>query len=90
MYEDIELIIGEEKSLDVDLSISSELELVIDEGGSSPLPYYEGDYYVVPRKQEQVLETRNKSMREDVVIDAINYSEVSNPQGGKTATIGYE
>lgn len=90
MYEDLQLKIEHEIPLDVDLSIEGQLELTIDEGGGSPLPYYDGAYEVTPRKVEQVLETKNKSMREDLVVDPITYLEVSNPQGGKTATIGYE
>lgn len=89
MYEDLQLTIQPENLIDVDLQITSELELTISEGGQA-LPVYDGSYEVVPRKVEQVLETKNKSMREDVIIDPINYSEVTNPQGGKTATIGYE
>ena len=90
MYEDLQLKIEHEIPLDVDLSIEGQLELTIDEGGGSPLPYYDGSYQVVPRKIEQVLDTKNKSMRDDVTVNAINYSEVSNPQGGKTVNIGYE
>lgn len=81
MYEDLDIIIEE----------TPIINLTIEEGGGgSPLPYYDGSYSVVPRKIEQVLETKNKSMRDDVTIDPINYAEVTNPQGGKTATIGFE
>ena len=80
MYEDLDIIIEE----------TPIINLTIEEGGGSPLPYYNGSYSVVPRKIEQVLETKNKSMRDDVTIDPINYAEVTNPQGGKTATIGFE
>lgn len=81
MYEDLDIIIEE----------TPIINLTIEEGGGgSPLPYYDGEYSVVPRKIEQVLETKNKSMRDDVTIDPINYAEVTNPQGGKTATIGFE
>lgn len=68
------------------------IELTIEEGGGGGgiLPYYSGDYEVDPRKVDQVLETKNKSMRDDVVVNSINYLEVSNPQGGMTATIGFE
>ena len=89
MYNDLGLTIQSEIPIDIDLGITSEIELTISEGGTA-LPVYDGDYVVVPRKVEQVLETKNKSMRENVTINPINYLEVSNPQGGKTATIGYE
>lgn len=77
--------------LDVELSQSSQdfdVELV--GGGSGRLPYYTGAYVVDPRKVEQILETKNKSMREDVTINEIYYSETSNLGGGLTAYIGME
>ena len=52
------------------------------------LPNYEGEYNVIPRVNEQVLETKDKSMIDDVTINAIPYVEVSNVGGGYTATIG--
>lgn len=51
---------------------------------------YEGSYTVIPYTHEQTLPTKKKSMVEDLKIDAINYIEVTNPQGGKTVTIGFE
>lgn len=57
--------------------------------GGDMLPWYEGEYVVTPKVTEQTLETRNTSMREDVTIEAIPYSEVTNPSGGLTANIAY-
>lgn len=51
---------------------------------------YEGAYNVIPRKVQQTLPTKQRSMEEDLTVDAINYLEVANPQGGKTVTIGFE
>lgn len=62
---------------------------VVTEGGEQ-LPWYEGSYSVTPRKQSIILPTKNKSMRNDVEVFQIPYTEVSNPQGGKTVTIGIE
>lgn len=77
--------------LDVELSESSqEFEIELVGGGSGRLPYYTGDYEVDPRKVEQTLLTKNKSMREDVVIHPIFYQETSNISGGLTAVIGME
>lgn len=59
-------------------------------GGTKPLPYYDGDYEVTPRKQEIVLATKNKSMEKDVTVFQIPYSIVKNTQGGLTVTIGLE
>lgn len=51
---------------------------------------YSGTYNVIPRTSEQILPTKKKSMEDDLTVEAINYLEVMNPQGGKTVTIGYE
>lgn len=59
-------------------------------GGSGRLPNYLGPYTVDPRKVDQTLETKNKSMTDDVTVNAIYYSEVTNLGGGYTAYIGME
>lgn len=77
--------------LDVDIeNTSQDFEVELVGGGSGRLPYYTGEYVVDPRKVEQTLETRNKSMREDVTINPIFYAETSNISGGLTAVIGLE
>jgi len=69
----------------------SEITFEIEEGiGSGTLPPYEGAYIVTPRKVEQVLETNDKRMTDDVTVEAISYIEVGNLGGGTTATIGFE
>lgn len=78
------------QDLDLTIEESPIINLTIEEGSGGVLPYYDGSYSVVPRKTEQTLETKNKSMRDDVIIDPINYSETINPQGGNTVVIGYE
>ena len=52
------------------------------------LPYYEGDYVVIPKTVDQNLATENKSMRKDVTVKEIPVESVSNPQGGRTISIG--
>ena len=49
---------------------------------------YEGDYSVVPSITPQTLNTKYKSMEDDVEVESIPYQEVTNVSGGKTATIG--
>ena len=52
---------------------------------------YNGPYAVTPATyREQVLATKNKSMREDVTVGKIPVYEVSNTTGGLTLTIGME
>ncbi len=53
-------------------------------------PEYDGSYSVKPRIVEQTLPTKKKSMENDMTVEAINYLEVTNPEGGITVTIGYE
>lgn len=52
------------------------------------LPTYEGDCEVVPSINSKSLPTGNKFVREDVIVDPIPYSEVSNTSNGTTITIG--
>jgi hypothetical protein len=49
---------------------------------------YDGTYQVTPMVTSQTLDTSNKLMQSDVVIEKIPYAEVSNNSGGKTASIG--
>ena len=69
---------------------SQELEIEMVGGSEGRLPWYLGEYEVDPRKVEQTLETRNKSMRSDVVVHPIFYAETTNPSGGYTAYIGLD
>ena len=83
-----------ERVLNVDVEVQSEqipIEITVDAGiGGGKLPIYEGDYEVTPRKVEQILLTKNKSMSDNVTVFSIPYAEVSNIGGGLTATIGIE
>ena len=77
---------------DISLNISScVLDLVQDFSlPDGKYPFYEGDVVVTPRKVAQVLSTKEKSMAQDVQINAIYYSKVSNMSGGDTVFIGKE
>ena len=51
--------------------------------------YYDGPYEVTPMVDTtQILPTANLFLSENVNVNQIPYYEVSNPSGGKTATIG--
>lgn len=50
--------------------------------------YYEGPYLARPTVSQQILETAQLMMRNDVVIEQIPYYKVSNNKGGDTVTIG--
>ena len=90
-YRDIEFCIKDTKPLDVSLLKDERIiEITFDEGAGGRLPNYEGDYVVTPKAHvEQILETKNKSMTDDVTVLEIPYSEVTNPEGGKTVNIAY-
>lgn len=51
---------------------------------------YQGDYIVVPDVEEQVLETADKLMLDDVTIRQIPTYTVSNAAGGETFYIASE
>lgn len=57
-------------------------------GGDFTGEVYDGPYEVRPGLAEQVLDTGHKYMTQDVNVQAIPYSEVSNIANGITATIG--
>lgn len=72
------------------LSDKASLKGTISMGGSHGPPVYDGPTEVEPLFTQQVLLTANKRMEEDVTVNAIKVSYVSNPQGGTTAYIGGE
>lgn len=49
---------------------------------------YVGEHTVIPAVSEQTLDTAKKMVQEDIVVEAIPYSEVTNATNGKTVTIG--
>ena len=51
-------------------------------------PPYKGEYEVIPKFTEEVLETKNKLMKDNVVVYPIEVARVSNPSGGTTVYIG--
>lgn len=91
-YNDIVFTMGFAKPLDISINANTmSLDMDISDGSGGMLPPYEGEYVITPKPfTEQVLETKNKSMTDDVTVLEIPYSVVTNPQGGKTANIGFE
>lgn len=69
---------------------TEEIEISVESGTGGMYPYYDGEYQFVPKTTEMIIPTRQKSMKEDLTIFQIPYSEVSNPEGGSTITIGIE
>lgn len=54
----------------------------------TPLPDYEGPYYVEPRIGAQTLLTTNKTLRHNLVVDSMRYTARQNEYGGLTIYIG--
>lgn len=76
--------------IDLDITIENvtdEIELEIDSSGYIP-ETYDGPYEVTPDFNDQVLETEDLLMSDDVIVKEIPVAEVSNPAGGLTLTIG--
>lgn len=90
-YKDIEFSFGFARPLDISINTNAmTLDIGVESGGGK-LPTYDGEYVVTPKPFiEQTLETKNKSLVDDVTVLEIPYSEVTNPQGGITANIGFE
>ena len=49
---------------------------------------YEGEYSIIPKIETQTLNTANKLMQSNVIVEKIPYAEVTNSSNGKTVTIG--
>lgn len=49
---------------------------------------YDGEYSVVPGMEEQVLETEDKHLSENISVAPIPYEEIPNAAGGYTIVIG--
>lgn len=64
----------------VEVDIGIKIEEIVTRGGEA-LPWYTGDYTVVPDFNPQVLATANRSMKQDIEIEKIPMTEVSNTYG---------
>lgn len=80
-----------EDEIVVDFEVEEDIEISFDSVVNiGSLPYYNGEYEVTPSKHGSELETKEKSMRENVKVLPITYIEVPNSSGGSTVTIGIE
>ena len=58
------------------------------DAGTGDYDVYKGTYTVTQSVERQILDTSNKLLQADVLVEEIPYAEVTNNSGGKTATIG--
>lgn len=90
-----------EKPLDLEVEIDSEPIKIDAEIDDSPIEltigvgfndcsheYYHGSYLVVPKFEDQVLNTDEKLMKDNFTVKEIPVAKVHNPSGGYTVTIG--
>ena len=78
-------------------SISGKVEKPSDMSGEininpeKDMPTYNGNYIIIPKAyKEQILETKEKMMEDNVVVKKIPYYETSNVDGGETVYIAGE
>ena len=88
----LDITIGvETQHREIELSVSRRrkyMALSIEKSVTPPREY-EGPYSVTPKLYiGHTLETKGKSMRDNVSVAAIPIFDVSNPAGGRTVTIG--
>lgn len=57
-------------------------------GGSIKQESYNESYEITPSVSQQILQTKNKTMINDLTIKSIPYYEVANTSNGITVTIG--
>ena len=84
----IEVNVKEEKVINIFLEEKCEINLKIEESINNILPYYEGEYKIIPGIDEKLLETKDKSMKDDVVVLEIPRYQFDNLSNGQTVVIG--
>ena len=77
-------------SIQAEVAPGASLRATITQGPmiTSGIPNYEGPYEIRPAVQVQELQTAEKRMEFNLLVQEIPYMEVSNTSGGTTATIG--
>lgn len=72
---------------DADISIDLDMDMDIVTGGAA---IYTGAYEVTPNMSEQILETKNKIMADDVTVHQVPVYRTTNVSGGVTVYIATE
>ena len=75
-YRDLEFSIENAKPLDIDILDNDMLIEIGVSAGGGKLPTYEGPYEVDPQLYEQTLQTKNRSMTKDVIVNAYEMIQV--------------
>lgn len=82
--------ISKKQDLNGDISSKNSIEGRVNVGGviEKTPDYYEGSYEIKPTNDEQILPTKDKTMKEDLTVDPVSFIEVGNTAGGTTVIIG--
>lgn len=75
-------------SLNGDMTAKGKMSGKVKSAETKPLPEYEGEYVIDPKFEDITLETKKKSLYDDMTVKAITTLEVDNEQGGTTFIIG--
>ena len=78
----------ERKTIEANLKQKTIDANVYKASGQGSYDIYTGEYTVVPTFENQTLETENKFLTNNVSVEAIAMTRVSNPSGGITVNIG--
>lgn len=82
------MIIASKKSLKGSITTKEKISGFVNVGGMIKQESYNGSYEIIPTIEQQILQTKNKTMINDLTIKSIPYSEVTNTSNGITVTIG--
>ena len=82
------MIIESKKSIKGSITTKEKISGFVNVGGMIQQESYDGSYEVTPTIGQQILQTKNKTMVNDLTIKSIPYSESDNSAGGITVTIG--
>lgn len=69
----------EPKSYDIDIEGADDLDFVIETDFNYDYNFYEGPYIITPSQQEQILNTKDKLMNNNITVESIpsNYGLIT-------------
>ena len=82
-------LLSNNNNLNSNIQSNSNISAKLSVGGSGSYLDYSGSYDIIPNQQDQTLQTQNKILRENMLVEKIPYYETSNDYG-KTVYIGSE
>ena len=79
--------------INIDFKLQNDIDIAFNDSATIDLDFgfdavYTGAYEVGSSLDEQVIQTANKRMMKDIVIDPLPTSKMTNPSGGYTVKIG--